>query len=92
MAHRPFVSTSLALSQAKTGVSWRTLAASLGYDKSYATTLCKVARRDPGSLSRAAENDLRERLGLPPRARRRYFRPCLPVELRGAYEAWRSEQ
>lgn len=27
-----------------------------------------------------------------PRARRRYFRPCLPVELRGAYEQWRSEQ
>lgn len=83
--------TVTALLAAKCSQSWVRLAVALGYAPSYAATLNRVAR-GVGSMSRAAENDLRERLGLPPRTRRRYFRPCLPVELRGAYEQWRSEQ
>ena len=89
---KPYGDTVSTLLEAKCGLSWANLAVSLGYAPSYAATLNRVARRVPGAMSRAAENDLRQRLGLPPRTRRRYFRPCLPVELRGAYEQWRSEQ
>jgi len=57
----------------ETGLSWRDLAAHLGYQPSYAATLCAVAKRTPNSISRQVEDLLRQRVQLPPLPRTRYL-------------------
>jgi len=78
------------LAAAKNGKTWRELAESLGYTKAYAATLHKVARGVPGSLTRQSEKILRERLGLKPRNRKRYHRPCLDDAEYARFIEWRQ--
>ena len=67
----------------------RSLAVELGYDPSYAATLSAAARRVPGAMSRAAENDLRTRLGLPVR-RPAYKSIAIPRSLHDRLSAQRK--
>ena len=64
-SHTLHESTVNALRGRKNGLTLRTLAVSLSYPESYAATLSDVLRAKPGTLTLAAENDLRQRLGLP---------------------------
>jgi len=57
----------------ETGLSWHNLATHLGYQPSYGATLCIVTKRKPGSISRPAEDLLRQRLHLEPLPRTRYL-------------------
>jgi len=45
----------------------------LSYQPSYGATLCAVAKRKPNSISRPAEDLLRQRLQLEPLPRTRYL-------------------
>lgn len=87
--HRLCVDTVKKLSAAKNGKTWRELAESLGYSKTYAATLHKVARGVPGSLTRQSERVLRERLGIKPRNRKKYHRPCLDDAEYARFLEWR---
>jgi cyanate lyase len=74
--------TAKAIAERKTvDLSLRRLAVELGYAPSYCATLSAAARRIPGAMSRAAENDLRQRLGLPVR-QSPYKSVALPAALR----------
>lgn len=44
--------------------SWRVLCQRLNYPESFAPTLSKVSRREPGCISGEVERDLRRRLGI----------------------------
>lgn len=88
-AHRVYVDTAARLAERHTTASWRALAVALGYDPTYAATLSAAARRVPGAMTRAAENDLRQRLGLP--ARPAVYRSiALPAQLREHLNARRQ--
>lgn len=79
--HRLCVDTANELSQRKAAtLTWRELAVSLGYQPSYAAALSAAARRIPGAMSRDAETDLRQRLGLPV-SRPAYKSIALPADL-----------
>jgi hypothetical protein len=54
----------------------------LGFPETQAPVLSDVLRSVPGAVSLARENEIRAALNLPPRARRRYLRPCLEREPR----------
>ena len=75
------VDTAARLAERHTTASWRALAVALGYDETYAATLSAAARRVPGAMTRRAENDLRQRLDLPPRPVA-YRSIALPAQLR----------
>ena len=59
------VSTSSALSERKSGITFRALADALGDPKFSIGTLSDVIRGRPGAMTQESENDLRRRLGLP---------------------------
>ena len=60
--------------------SLRAAAYVLGFDLSFAPTLGRVLSDPPGAVSLQTENSIRVALGLPPRARRSYLRPCLALD------------
>jgi len=52
----------------------------LGFPETQAPVLSDVMRSVPGCCSLARENEIRVALGLQPRTRRRYLRPCLSLD------------
>lgn len=83
------VETAQSLLERKGDLSWRTLAHELGYAEPFAASLSAAARRVPGAMSRAAENDLRRRLGLPVR-QSAYKALAIPRELHDRLNARRT--
>jgi hypothetical protein len=81
MTHKVLRSTLTALKLRRNG-SLRGLAIELGFEAHFAATLSDMLRHKPGAVSLANENRLRLALGLPPRLRRRYTRPCLDLDPR----------
>ena len=88
-SHVVCLETAQAIAERNRDTSLRTLARSLGYAPSYAATLSAAARRVPGAMSRAAENDLRTRLGLPVR-RPAYKSIAIPRSLHDRLSAQRK--
>lgn len=91
MSHSQCVDTSKTLLERKDGQTWRALAMTLGYSEQYAAVLHHVAHRRR-RLPAAQENELRERLGLPPLPRKRYHRPCLDDAEYADFLAWREQR
>ena len=58
-------STVNALKERRNGTTLRGLATALGYPEPYAATLANILKNVPGKITAIAEDDLRQRLGLP---------------------------
>jgi hypothetical protein len=80
MGHKLSPSTAKALKLRQNGQTLRMLCRDLGFPETQAPVLSDVLRNVPGCCSLARENELRVALGLLPRTRRRYLRPCLPLD------------
>ncbi len=88
--HSLSIDTIETLVSRRNGTTWRAYAEQLGYAKTYAATLNKAAHGIPGAMTQAAENILRERLGLKPRNRKKYHRPCLDDAEYARFLEWRT--
>jgi hypothetical protein len=79
MTHTIMPSTAKALRK-RHFPSLRAAAVGLGFDASFAPTIGRLLSDPPGPVSLESENGIRVALGLAPRARRSYLRPCLSLD------------
>lgn len=79
MTHTILASTAKTLRK-RNYPSLRAAAVGLGMPEKAAPVIGRVLSDPPGPVSLQAENSIRVALGLPPRARRSYLRPCLSLD------------
>lgn len=80
MSHMLSPTTVKALKLRQNGQTLRMLCRDLGFPETQAPVLSAVLRAVPGCCSLARENEIRAALGLPPRSRKHYQRPCLALD------------
>jgi hypothetical protein len=91
MAHTILASTVKALHQ-RHFTTLRFAAVGLGFEESFAPTLGRVLSDPPGPVSLANENRIRVALNLPPRARKRYHRPCMDDDTYAEWLRFKEQQ
>jgi hypothetical protein len=92
MSHALSPSTVKALKLRQNGSTLRGLAYSLGFDDYMVPVLSGILRDIPGTCSLGRENMVRAALGLPPRARKHYHRPCMDDATYAEWLAFRAQR